>query len=117
NNLKEGVFNNTRLQNYYNDFINKGSNSITDASKIGAIIEDLDIADLQKVYSESENKEVKILYQNLMKGSRNHIRSFTAQLERYGENYKPQYISDDYYNKILKYNRETAPIKDPDYNF
>lgn len=111
-----GVYNNSDLQEYYNALTEQGSESIEAALNAGATIEDLDIADLQKLIDEADNTEVKILYQNLMKGSRNHMRSFTAQLDRYGENYDAQFISSDYLEKILKYNRETAPITDPDYS-
>ncbi len=111
-----GSFSNGDLQNYYDNLTAQGAKSLEDALTVGAIIEDLDIADLQKLVSEAANEEVKILYQNLMKGSRNHMRSFTAQLERYGVTYEPEYIEDSYYDKILKYNREMAPIADPDYS-
>lgn len=111
-----GTFMNEELQNYYNELTEKGFQSIETALQIGATIEDLDIADLQRFLTESENDEVKLLYQNLMKGSRNHMRSFTMQLDRYDIAYKPEFISNDYYEKILKYNRETAVITDPDYS-
>lgn len=110
-----GKFNNPELQKYYDDLVDQGSESIEAALTVGATIEDLDIADLQKLVDEADNEEVKVLYQNLMKGSRNHMRSFTAQLERYDLDYEPQFISSAYYEKILKYNREMAPISDPDY--
>ena len=96
------------IQTYYDKLVSEGKASIEAAMNVGATIEDLDIADLQKLLDKTENEEVAILYQNLMKGSRNHMRSFAAQLDRYGESYTPVYISGDYYDKILKYNREIA---------
>ena len=111
-----GVFANSELQKYYDELTEQGSESVEDALIVGATIEDLDIADLQKLVDASENEEVKILYQNLMKGSRNHMRSFTAQLERYNTSYEPVFIDEAYYAKIMKYNREMAPISDPDYS-
>ena len=114
-NSAAGTFENPELQKLYNDLVAQGSASLSEALKVGATIEDLDIADLQELLEKTENTELKILYQNLMKGSRNHLRSFTAQLERYNESYEPVYISKDYYDTILKYNHEMAPIADPDY--
>ena len=111
-----GSFSNSSLQEHYDRLTGEGAKSLEAALGVGALIEDLDIADLQRLTAEADNTEVKILYQNLMKGSRNHMRSFTAQLERYGETYEPVYIDEAYYEKILKYNREMAPIADPDYS-
>lgn len=110
-----GTFQNTELQKHYDNLTAQGSESLIEALNVGTLIEDLDIADLQRLIESSENDEVKLLYQNLMKGSRNHMRSFSAQLERQGETYIPTYISDGYYDQILKYNRESAVITDPDY--
>ncbi len=111
-----GTFLNAELQKHYDNLVSLGSKSYEDAMKVGATIEDLDIADLQKLLENTENEEVAILYQNLMKGSRNHMRSFTAQLERYDEEYEPVFITEEYYEKILKYNREMAPIANPEYS-
>ena len=112
----EGKFADSKLQSYYNELTEQGTLSLEEALSVGAMVEDLDIADLQKLVTESDNKEVKVLYQNLMKGSRNHMRSFTAQLERYDIEYEAVYIEDEYFELILKYNREMAPIADPDYS-
>jgi hypothetical protein len=43
------------------------------------------------------------------------MRSFVSLLERQGEEYKAQFITDEYLELILGYNRETAVITDPDY--
>ena len=111
-----GKFNNPDLQKLYNDLTKQGSESLTEALKVGATIEDLDIYDLQRLLAETENDELKVLYQNLMKGSRNHLRSFTAQLERNGTDYEAAFITEDYYSEILRINREMAPISNPDYS-
>ena len=110
------VFSNPELQDLFHELTAAGSESVEDALHVGATIEDLDIFDLQRLLETAENDEVRILYQNLMKGSRNHMRSFTAQLSRYNIEYEASYITAQYLEKILKYNRETAPISDPDYS-
>jgi hypothetical protein len=112
-----GQYANPQLQKLYDDLTAQGKKSLSDALIAGATVEDLDIYDLQRLINEAENEEVKVLYQNLMKGSRNHMRSFTAQLERQGFTYEASYISDEYLERILKINREMAPIADPDYLF
>lgn len=115
--LPAGEFSNPELSALYNKLVSEGKNSLVSAFTTGAAIEDLDISDLQKAVAESENDTLKVLYQNLMKGSRNHLRSFTAQLERVDADYTAQYISNEYYEKVITINREYEPITDPDYQF
>ncbi len=112
-----GVFENPELQKLYDSLTEEGRSSIVAALNIGATIEDLDIKDLQDALAESDNKDIGILYQNLMKGSRNHLRSFLRQLDRENESYEAQFISQDYLEKVININQETAPIEDPDYVF
>lgn len=97
-----GVFQNKELQELYLELVNKGSNSILDAIKIGLTIEDLDIYDLEHLISQTENKEIILVYENLRDASINHLNSFNRQLIKYGGNYTPQYISDEYYHEILR---------------
>jgi hypothetical protein len=113
---EKGSFVNEELSALYTKLTEDGSESLSAALQVGALIEDLDIADLQKLLGSMKNEEVKILYQNLMKGSRNHLRSFTAQLNREDISYETQYITEEYYDQILSLNREIAPIGDPDYS-
>ncbi len=114
---RRGVFENAQLQKLYNELTSAGRESVVAALKVGATIEDLDIRDLQNEIAASDNDDIRILYQNLMKGSRNHMRSFLRQLDRQGEAYEAQYIDDAYLEKIIRINQETAPITDPEYVF
>jgi len=47
---------------------------------VGITIEDLDIKDLQEKLKITDNNDVKMVFENLMKGSRNHMRSFYKQI-------------------------------------
>ncbi len=96
-----GVFKDPVLTNLYNQLVEEGEKSLVDALKVGATIEDLDISDLQKALSETDNEDIAFVYENLMKGSRNHLRSFVRTLERYGATYTPQYISQQEYESII----------------
>ena len=111
-----GSFINKDLEELYDQLLAEGQKSLSGAFNTAAMIEDLDIYDLQNLLAAAENDEVKILYQNLMKGSRNHLRSFSYQLEREGLSYEVNYISNEYYQRILSLNREIAAIEDPDYS-
>lgn len=98
---RRGIFKNTEMQSLYDTLINAGSRSAADALKTGATVEDLDIMDLMNLLKTNSNKDIKIVYENLLKGSRNHLRSFVKQLKQYKTEYKPQYISNDEFNSII----------------
>ena len=110
-----GEYNNEEFNTLYRELVEQGSQSIEDAFRVGALIEDLDIADLQRLIGESGNEDVKIVYQNLLKGSRNHLRSFSRQLSRSGETYTPEYISLSDFNQIISGRNEAGLIDDPDF--
>lgn len=103
-----GVFADPILQNLYDDLVEQGSVSIEEALKVGALIEDLDISDLQEEVAKTDNEDIQLVYENLMRGSRNHLRAFTKQLESYSESYDPQYLSQDEYDEIVGSERETG---------
>lgn len=107
---KRGVFKNKRLQSLYRKLVKKGSKSLIDALEVGATIEDLDIKDLHKALKDTDNQDIRAVYQNLMKGSRNHMRAFTRILNRYGIEYKPKYISDKEYLSIINSKHEIGVV-------
>ncbi len=88
-----GVFNNATLQNLYNQLVAQGNNSVLDAYKVGATIEDLDIFDLKNALLNNDNQDIKLVYDMLTKGSRNHMRSFYKNILNTGGSYTPQYIT------------------------
>lgn len=93
-----GNFSNLELSKLYEDLAEEGSASLENALRVGTLIEDLDIKDLQIYLDETENQILINVYENLQKGSRNHIRSFTKQL---GDEYIPSYISQAEYDFII----------------
>ncbi len=103
-----GVFVNSDLQALYNNLVAEGSQSVEAALRVGATIEDLDIKDLQDRLARTDNEDIALVYNNLERGSRNHLRSFVKQLTAYGATYEPQYISVDDYNSIVTSNREAG---------
>lgn len=97
-----GVFTNSKLQDLYNQLVKEGSQSIAAALKVGATIEEIDILDLEKQIAQTEKQDIILVYENLMKGSRNHLRSFVSTLQKQtGEIYQPQYLSIDAYQLII----------------
>ena len=96
-----GQFTNPTLQATYDRLIAKGNNSLQDALLVGAEIEDMDIADLDRLIQTSKQPNIKTVYEQLNRGSRNHMRGFSRQLKRFNMNYTPQHISATQYQQIV----------------
>ena len=71
-----GVFTSPLLQNLYTQLTQQGSLSLLVGLKVGAIIEDLDIFDLKTALTKVDNQDIRLVYENLIKGSRNHLTFF-----------------------------------------
>lgn len=111
-----GTFENERLQILYDELVAKGSHSLAQALSASATVEELDIYDLKELLSKTDNDDIKIVYQNLLKGSRNHLRSFNIQLEKNGLTYKAQYLSQEEYDALAASSQERGgAISNPDF--
>jgi hypothetical protein len=105
-----GKFSNDEMQKLYNQLVKQGSKSEIDALKVGATIEDLDIYDLEKALAEDiNNQDITRVYQNLTKGSRNHMRAFMSQLEARDASYEAQYIAQADLDAIVSSDWERGP--------
>jgi hypothetical protein len=97
-----GVFANADLQALYNDLVATGSQSLADALRVGAAIEEIDILDLDEAIARTQPADIIQVYQSLRAGSENHLRAFTSTLEQQtGETYQPQYLAAELYDAIL----------------
>jgi hypothetical protein len=75
-----GVFNNTELQNLYDDLIEKGSISARDAFEVGVMIEELDIKDISIQLALTSEADVILTLERLRSASESHLRAFNNQL-------------------------------------
>jgi len=105
-----GVFGNATLQKLYDELVRKGNLTPVDALTVGATIEDLDLFDIMKLIEGSDNVDLDTVYQNLAKGSRNHLRAFVGELTAQGVAYVPQYIDAALYEQIISTSRERGPV-------
>jgi hypothetical protein len=103
-----GVFTNNTLQQLYSQLVAQGSTSVLDAYKVGATIEDLDIFDLTNALTTIDNQDITLVYNALLKGSRNHLRSYYKNILNAGGAYTPQYISPTVFNAIINSEMETG---------
>jgi len=99
--LSAGVYQNTTLQGLYTQLVASGNMSLVEALKVGAAIEEIDILDLQKGLLGIDNQDIILVYDNLLKGSHNHLRSFTSTLANQGVTYAPQYMAVADYQAIV----------------
>lgn len=98
-----GVFANSTLQALYDQLVQQGSQSLADAFRVGAAIEEIDILDLEVRIAQTEKPDIQQVYENLMNGSRNHLQAFASNLERRtGETYQPQYLSQAAFASIVE---------------
>lgn len=104
----EGVFTDPKIQDLYNTLTTRGAVSLNDALAVGALIEDLDIVDLETLLGQTTRADITQVYQNLQQGSRNHLRSFVSQLESRGGTYTPSYLSQEAFEQIMSTPRETG---------
>lgn len=105
-----GVFSNSTLQTFYNTFLAQGNISLTEALKVGAAVEELDIRDLNNLLNDDDinNRDIELVYTNLVKASRNHLRSFVKVLLQRGITYIPQYLTQSEYDTIINSPMETG---------
>lgn len=96
-----GEFQNPTLAALYESLVDQGSKSPQEALIVGAIIEDLDIHDLETYLAETDDPDAIAVYTNLLRGSENHMRSFSKQLDRYDIAYEARYITEERLAGIL----------------
>lgn len=98
-----GEFPNKTFTDLYKKLVDMGSKNITEALKVGCMIEELDIKDLHEWIEKVQNyPDIVKVFEFLMMGSRNHLRSFYWTLKNvYGIEYHPQYISVEEFNQII----------------
>ena len=98
---ERGAFSNETLRFLYNDLVARGSASPEEALRVGALIEEIDIVDLQKAMTRTSRQDILLVYGNLAKGSRNHLRAFVKVMDQQGIAYIPQVLPPEEYQAIV----------------
>jgi len=100
--LESGSFTDPSLAALYDQLVAQGSLSLSEALKVGAAIEEIDILDLQARLAQTDNADIQQVYNNLMMGSYNHLNAFVSALQaQTGETYQPQYLGAEAYAAIV----------------
>ncbi|MGB5291656.1 MAG: DUF2202 domain-containing protein [Lysobacterales bacterium] len=96
-----GDFNNAILSDLYVDLIAQGNVSWLDAMYVGAFIEEVDIRDIEVAIGETFQADLIAAYENLLAGSKNHLRAFVSQIESTGVEYVAQVLDQSEVDAIL----------------
>ncbi len=97
-----GEFTDPDLQALYDQLVDLGNQSLADALRVGALIEETDIEDLIDQLATVEQSDIQRVYGQLLQGSENHLRAFVSTLERQtGETYEPQVLDQAIYDQII----------------
>lgn len=87
-----GAFTAPEIQKLYDDLLARGSQSLVEALRVGALVEEVDIADLREQLEATDRDDIRRVYDNLLRGSRNHLRAFVRSLDTEGESYVAQQL-------------------------
>lgn len=102
-----GAFFDSDLQALYDELMNRGMQSNIEALMVGALIEEVDMRDIQQAIDEALQADVISTYESLLCGSRNHLRSFVDRIEALGVIYRAQVLSQDEVDAIVNSSTET----------
>lgn len=107
--LANGTFKTPAFQSLYSSLVAASRVSLIEALKVGAQIEELDMRDITVQKAAIDNADMLMVYDNLLRGSRNHLRAFLKVLTQQGGTYVPQYISQAEFDAIVNSPVETGP--------
>ncbi|KAG1661942.1 hypothetical protein GQR58_021216 [Nymphon striatum] len=113
---ERNTYTNPELQALYDQLLNiaLGSDDLA-ALRVGALVEESDIEDIQTEISQvsAEHQDIISTYENLLCGSRNHLRAFAGRIESItGEDYQTQLpVMADEVDEILNSSQEQYQIQ------
>ena len=96
-----GTFTDNDIKKLYDNLIEQCKKSEIDALKASAEIEEIDIKDLMSAIKDTDNEDLKFVYNNLMGGSHNHLRAFIRNLDRRNVDYSPKHLDIKTFEDIL----------------
>lgn len=103
-----GEFTDPALQTLYNTLVAMGDDNKIEGLKVGALIEETDIRDINAKKSVTDEADILSVYDSLLCGSRNHLRAFDTRLKALGVTYVPTVISQAEWDAIANSPSETC---------
>ncbi|MBK7539522.1 MAG: DUF2202 domain-containing protein [Myxococcales bacterium] len=102
----QGEFTDPALQRLHDQLVARGLESRLAALTVGVEIEELDLRDLQLAQDQVTHEDVAITYDNLARGSRNHLRTYHGKLVASGGSYTPQFLDATTFFAIAESDKE-----------
>jgi len=106
-----GEFSNQELQDLFYELVEEGEQSLITALTVGGKIEEIDIIDLKTYIGQTDEFDIKRVYNNLLEGSKNHLRAFVKELKKHGITYEPFYLSQDEFDDIINVGNNNQKMK------
>lgn len=106
--LANGTFKTPAFQSLYDQLVAASQVSLIEALKVGLAIEELDMRDIAAQKVAIDNADILLVYDHLLRGSRNHLRAFWKVLQQQGGAYVPQYITQTQFDAIVNSAVETG---------
>jgi len=103
-----GKFQDAALQQLYEDLVREGAASPLAALQVGAAIEELDIRDIETAKANVTHNDIANAFDNLTRGSRNHLRTFYGKVGELGGTYAPRYLDAQTFQSIVSSPMETG---------
>jgi hypothetical protein len=104
-----GVFADPEYAELYAELTEAGAASLLDALEVGARIEEMDIVDLRAARDAATHADVRWVYDNLERGSRNHLRAFAGRIDMLGGEYEAQHLTQAEFDAIAAAPQERGP--------
>ena len=90
------------LASLFDNLLTQGKLSALEALYVGAAIEEVDMLDLQQAIDSVDNDHIRRMYENLLSGSRNHLRTYIKQIEERGNVYEALFLSQDEIDAVMR---------------
>jgi hypothetical protein len=96
-----GSFEDAKLQALFDTLAARSKLTLVEALIVGAEIEEIDLIDIVQRRNEADNADIVRTYENLIDGSKNHLRAFVKVLATMSITYAPRHLGVDEYLKII----------------
>ena len=110
-----GAFDNGELQDLFHkltdpaiDQDGDGDSDLLDALYVGGLIEEKDMLDIYAALEAADNPLLEATYDELLRGSRNHLRAYVSAIESLGYEYEAQILSSEEIEEIIEEEVETG---------
>ena len=99
---RPGKFRSKELQRLYDNLVKRGSESKQEAYLVGALIEEVDIKDLEDALRRTDKADLRAVFENLISGSERHLNAFVRNYEAVsGKSYTAQAVPQAKVDAIL----------------